>query len=193
MSIWTVLSAASSALSAVQALRQGQAQSAMYESQGEMALANAERQAVNAELQANEVLRNLQRTNAAAIARGFAGGVPGFSGSAKLVQEVNEQYAGRDFKNLQVAAKEKRSFGQIQSMMFQEAADAAVSSSVFDALSTAASGVMTAYKFQTGGVPGQNTTSAVSGFEGYQSQVGMNLMQGPDFTPIKNFGGYGGY
>jgi hypothetical protein len=166
MSIWTALSAASSALSAVQALRQGQSQSAMYELQGEMALANAEREAVNAELQANEVLKNLQRTNAAAIARGFAGGVSGFSGSAKLIQEVNEKFAGRDFKNLQVAAKEKRSFGQIQSMMFQEAADAAVESSVFDALSTAASGVMTAYKFQTGGAP-----EAVSGYQGYANQV----------------------
>ena len=168
MSIWTAISIASGGLQAVQALRQGQAQSAMYELQGEMALANAERQAVNAELQANEVLRNLRRTNAAAIARGFAGGVSGFSGSSKLIQEVNEQYAGRDFKNLQVAAKEKRSFGQIQNMMFQEAADAAVESSVFDALSTVATTALTAYQLSPGGAP---TSEAVSGYQGYANQV----------------------
>lgn len=191
MSIWTAISAASTALSAVQALRQGQYQGGMYELQGEMALAKAERDAVNAELQANEVLRNLRRTNAAAIARGFAGGVSGFSGSAKLIQDVNEQYAGRDFKNLQVAAKEKRSFGQIQNMMFQEAADAAVESSIFDALTTVASGAITAYKLESGGIfGGSPTPDAVPGFSGYSSQVGMDLMQGPDFTPIKGFGGY---
>lgn len=165
----TVVSAASSAMGAVQALRQGQYQSAMYELQGEMALAKYERDAVNAELQANEVLRKLRQTNAAAIARGFAGGVSGFSGSAKLVQEVNERYAGRDFKNLQVAAKEKRSFGQIQNMMFQEAADAAVESSMFDALTKVASAAITTSKLMPGGAP--DTSSAVSGFEGYADQV----------------------
>ena len=165
--IMMAVSAVSSAAGALQALQQGKYQAAMYELQGEMALAKAQRDAVNAEIQANDVLRKLRQTNSAAIARGFAGGVSGFSGSAKLVQEVNEKFAGRDFKNLQIAAKEKRSFGEIQKMMFEEAADAAVSSSRFDAFTKLASAAATTYALMPGGAP----TTAVSGSQGYANQV----------------------
>ena len=165
--IMMAVSAASSAAGALQSLQQGRYQAAMYELQGEMALAKAQRDAVNAEIQANDVLRKLRQTNSAAIARGFAGGVSGFSGSAKLVQEVNEKFAGRDFKNLQIAAEEKRSFGEIQKMMFEEAADAAVSSSRFDAFTKLASAAATTYALMPGGAP----TTAVSGSQGYANQV----------------------
>ena len=165
--IMMAVSAVSSAAGALQALQQGKYQAAMYELQGEMALAKAQRDAVNAEIQANDVLRKLRQTNSAAIARGFAGGVSGFSGSAKLVQEVNEKFAGRDFKNLQIAAEEKRSFGEIQKMMFEEAADAAVSSSRFDAFTKLASAAATTYALMPGGAP----TTAVSGSQGYANQV----------------------
>ena len=166
--IMMAVSAVSSAAGALQALQQGKYQAAMYELQGEMALAKSQRDAVNAEIQANDVLRKLRQTNSAAIARGFAGGVSGFSGSAKLVQEVNEKFAGRDFKNLQIAAKEKRSFGEIQKMMFEEAADAAVSSSRFDAFTKLASAAATTYALMPGGAP---TSEAVSGYQGYANQV----------------------
>ena len=165
--IMMAVSAVSSAAGALQSLQQGRYQAAMYELQGEMALAKAQRDAVNAEIQANDVLRKLRQTNSAAIARGFAGGVSGFSGSAKLVQEVNEKFAGRDFKNLQIAAEEKRSFGEIQKMMFEEAADAAVSSSRFDAFTKLASAAATTYALMPGGAP----TTAVSGSQGYANQV----------------------
>ena len=165
--IMMAVSAVSSAAGALQSLQQGRYQAAMYELQGEMVLAKAQRDAVNAEIQANDVLRKPRQTNSAAIARGFAGGVSGFSGSAKLVQEVNEKFAGRDFKNLQIAAKEKRSFGEIQKMMFEEAADAAVSSSRFDAFTKLASPAATTYPLMPGGAP----TTAVSGSQGYANQV----------------------
>jgi hypothetical protein len=179
--IMMAVSAASQAMSAVQALQQGRAQAAMYELQGEMAQAKAQRDAVNAEIQANEVLRKLRSTNSAAIARGFAGGVSGFSGSAKLIQEVNEKYAGRDFKNLQIEAKEKRSFGDIQRMMFEEAADAAISSSRFDALTKVASAAITTAQLMPGGSPTPDTGSAVPGFENYQYQVGTDYTIGPKY------------
>lgn len=176
--IMTAVSAVSSAAGALQALQQGRYQAAMYELQGEMALAKAQRDAVNAEIQANDVLRKLRQTNAAAIARGFAGGVSGFSGSAKLVQEINEKFAGRDFKNLQIAAKEKRSFGEIQKLMFEEAADAAVSSSRFDAFTKIASAAASTYALMPGGAPVNG--GAVPGFENAKSQItAMNTYTGP--------------
>ena len=186
------IAAASQGISAIQALRQGQMQAAMYELQGEMAQAKAERDAVNAELQANDVLRKLRSTNAAAIARGFAGGVSGFSGSAKLVQEVNEKYAGRDFKNLQIAAKEKRAFGEIQRNMFEEAADFAVENSYFDALTKVASAAITYGQTMPGG--GGATNSAVPGYSNYSSQFNsLNSYTGPTsmfetsmFNPVGN-------
>ena len=175
--VMTGLSVLSTGLGAIQAYNQGQYQSAMYKLQGDMTLAKSERDAVNAEIQANEVLRKLRQTNAAAIARGFAGGVSGFDGSAKLVQDINEKFAGRDFKNLQVAAKEKRSFGQIQSMMFEEAADAAASSSIFDSLTKVATGAMTAYALMPGGgaVAAGGWDPATQSFKtGPQSNIGPN-------------------
>lgn len=174
------ISAGAQAFSALNALQQGRIASAQYELQGEMSLAKAERDAVNAEIQANNVLRKLRQTNAAAIARGFAGGIEGFSGSAKLIQDVNEKYAGKDFKNLQIAAKEKRSFGQIQKMMFEEAADAAVESSYFDALTKVTSAVVTYNKLIPGG-GATDTGSAVPGFENYQYQVGTDYSIGPSY------------
>ena len=176
--IMMAVSAASSAAGALQSLQQGRYQAAMYELQGEMALAKAQRDAVNAEIQANDVLRKLRQTNSAAIARGFAGGVSGFSGSAKLVQDVNEKFAGRDFKNLQIAAKEKRSFGEIQKMMFEEAADAAVSSSRFDAFTKLASAAATTYALMPGGAPG----ASVPGFEN----------AGKQFADMKTYAASGG-
>jgi len=197
--IMMAVSAVSSAAGALQSLQQGRYQAAMYELQGEMALAKAQRDAVNAEIQANDVLRKLRQTNSAAIARGFAGGVSGFSGSAKLVQEINEKFAGRDFKNLQIAAKEKRSFGEIQKLMFEEAADAAISSSRFDAFTKLASAAATTYALSSGGAPGVDEVSGV-GYEGYSNQVNQfgsnrtslyggnsalpNYNIGPNWTPI---------
>jgi len=190
--IMMAVSAASQAAGALQALQQGRYQAAMYELQGEMALAKSERDAVNAEIQANDVLRKLRQINSAAIARGFAGGVSGFSGSAKLVQDVNEKFAGRDFKNLQIAAKEKRSFGEIQKLMFEEAADAAVSSSKFDAFTKLASAAATTYALMPGGAPGGG--ASVPGFENAGSQINaMNTYTGSTsmfetsmFNPVGN-------
>jgi len=176
--VMTGLSVLSSGLGAIQSYQQGRYQAAMYELQGEMALAKSQRDAVNAEIQANDVLRKLRQINSAAIARGFAGGVSGFSGSAKLVQDINEKFAGRDFKNLQIAAKEKRSFGEIQKMMFEEAADAAQSSSMFDALTKTAMAAAGAYALMPGGGP--VPTEAVAGFENAGAQINaMNTYTGP--------------
>ena len=132
----SIASTASSVMGAFQQMSAGKAQAEQYKIQGLMAQAKGERDAVNAEIQGNTVLENLRRINSAAIASGFAGGVNAFSGSTKLMQTVNDIKAGEDFNMLQVSAKEKRSFGEIQNMLFQSAADEAISSSKFKALTT---------------------------------------------------------
>ena len=164
---FSAASAVSSVMGAFQSMQQGAAAESQYEIQAAQARAKAEREAVNAEIEGNNVLRKLRQTNAAAVARGFSGGVSGFSGSAKLIQEVNAKNAGRDFTNLQRTAAERRSYGEVQEMMFLEAADNAKSSSTFDAISGLAGAAFNAYAL----MPGGGTPSPVAGYEGYTSQV----------------------
>jgi hypothetical protein len=128
------ISAGSSILGAFGAIRQGKQQAAMYKLQGQQAQLKASRDQLQYEQQANQTMGRLLQTNAAAAARGFASGVSGFSGSAKLVQERNEFVAGKDIGVLQESGKAAKSFGDIQASMFREAADQAVTSSYFDAI-----------------------------------------------------------
>jgi hypothetical protein len=128
------LAIAAAGLSAVGSLRQGQQQASMYRLQAQQAQLKASRDALQYEQQANSVLDRLLQNNATAAAKGFAGGVSGFSGSAKLVQERSTKEAGEDFSVLQEGAKAAVSFGEVQSRMLNEAASDAISGSYFDAI-----------------------------------------------------------
>lgn len=125
---------ASSVLSAVGSIQQGKAQKEMYKIQASQAELKAKRDALQYEQQANQVLERLLANNATAAAKGFAGGVSGFSGSAKLVQERSERVAGRDVAIMQEGAKSAISFGEIQANMLRDAGEQAVRGSYFDAI-----------------------------------------------------------
>lgn len=125
---------ASSVLSAVGSIQQGKAQKEMYKLQASQTRLKASRDALQYEQQANQVFERLLANNATASAKGFAAGVQGFSGSAKLIQERNEKVAGRDIQIMQEGAKSAISFGEIQANMLREAGDQAVRGSYFDAL-----------------------------------------------------------
>jgi len=141
----------SAGLSAIGSIRQGQQQAQMYELQAQQAKLKGERDALQYEQQANSVLDRLLQTNAAAAAKGFAGGVSGFSGSAKLIQDVNAKRGGKDIGVLQEGAKTAQSFGDIQSMMLTEAADQAITSSYFDAFAAIGQGAFMYSQLGTGG------------------------------------------
>jgi hypothetical protein len=106
----------------------------MYRLQAQQATLKASRDALQYEQQANSVLDRVLQNNATAAAKGFAGGVSGFSGSAKLIQERSTQKAGKDLGVLQEGAKSAMSFGEIQSNMLNEAAKDAITGSYFDAI-----------------------------------------------------------
>lgn len=128
------IAAGSGVLSAVGTLQAGQQQKRMYDLQARQAQLKAQRDALQYEQQGNQVLERLLQNNASAAARGFAGGVSGFSGSAKLIQERSEKVAGRDVQIMQEGASSAQSFGEIQSNMLIEAGDQAVRGSYFDAI-----------------------------------------------------------
>lgn len=129
------IAAGTQVASAFQSLSAGRAQADTYRVQAKQAQLKASRDALQYEQQANMVYERLLQTNATAAARGFAGGVQGFSGSAKLIQERNEKVAGRDINILDTGAREAKSFGEVQSTLLKSAASEAVSGSYFDALS----------------------------------------------------------
>jgi hypothetical protein len=128
------IAAGASVMSAVGSIRQGKQQATMYRMQAQQAQLKASRDALQYEQQANSVLDRVLQNNATAAAKGFAGGVSGFSGSAKLIQERSTKVAGKDVGVLQEGAKSALSFGEIQSNMLNEAAKDAITGSYFDAI-----------------------------------------------------------
>lgn len=130
---WQIAAFALTAASAYQSIQQGKAQQTAYELQAAQTRLKAEREALQYEQAATETYRRLALTNANAAARGFSGGVQGFSGSAKLIQQVNETRAGRDINVIEQNKKFGLSFADIQSNIFKDAGEQAVRGSYFDA------------------------------------------------------------
>lgn len=125
--------AAAATASALQTIQAGKQQKDMYRLQAQQARLKASRDALQYEQQANMVFERLLQNNASAAARGFAGGIQGFSGSAKLIQSRNEKVAGRDINIMQESAKQSISFGEIQANILREAGENAASGAYFDA------------------------------------------------------------
>ena len=152
----------SSVLSAVGAIRQGQQQSEMYQLQAQQARLKASRDALQYEQQANGVMERLLQTNAVAAAKGFAGGVSGFSGSSKLIAETNLKRGGRDIGVLSENAKAAISYGDIQSQMLTEAADQAITGSYFNALGSLGTAAFAYSKLGLGEVAKTATPDVIS-------------------------------
>jgi hypothetical protein len=150
------IAAGAGVMSAVGSIRQGKQQATMYRMQAQQATLKASRDALQYEQQANSVLERVLQNNATAAAKGFAGGVSGFSGSAKLIQERSTKVAGKDVGVLQEGAKSALSFGEIQSNMLNEAAKDAITGSYFDAIGKLGTAAM-AYQSAR---PGTATTKA---------------------------------
>ena len=130
---WAIAGTVLAGASALGSIQQGKQQKSMYKLQAQQVDLKSRRDALGYEQQANLALERMLQNNATASARGFAGGVSGFSGSAKLVQERSEKLAGRDVQIMQEGARTALSFGEIQSMMLREAGDQAMKGAYFDA------------------------------------------------------------
>ena len=146
-------------MSARGSIQTGQIQATGYNWQAAQALLKSRREALQYEQQANQTLERLLQNNAAATARGFAGGVSGLSGSSKLIQERNELLAGRETQMLKEGATSALTFGAIEASMLQDAGEAAIQCSYFDAMSKIGSAAYTASQI----LPGDPTLKKVIG------------------------------
>ena len=121
------------AVSAYGSIKAGQDRNTMYQMQAKQAEVEADRRAVQYEIQANEVLRKVNSANAAVVARGFAGGVSGFEGSAALIQDINSTRGGKEFTFALSNSDMAKRGGLIQATLYEQAGKTAEQSGYFDA------------------------------------------------------------
>lgn len=157
------IAAGSQVVGAFQTLQAGRAQSEMYKLQAKQMELKGMRDRLQYEQQANMVFERVLMTNAAAAARGYAGGVQGLSGSAKLIQQRNEKVGGRDIAILQEGSRSAQSFADVESSMLRNAADQAITGSYFDAIGK----IGTAAYMYNQLAPGSAPSGTVSGGSGF--------------------------
>jgi hypothetical protein len=127
------------ALSAANAISAGNAKGRMLHLQGAQADLEGKQRALAEEQKANMVLARLNETNAAARARGSAGGIQAFEGSAALIQQVNTTRAGKEFDVSLANAAGAERMGQAQMAMYASAANQAEKQGYFQAAMSLAS------------------------------------------------------
>jgi hypothetical protein len=124
---------AATAVSAYGSVRQGQDKKKYYDQQAAMTRIETERAAIKYEFQANQILQRTNAANASVIARGFAGGVNAFEGSAGLIQAVNNTRGGKEFAFALSGAEGQRRNGLIQASLYEDAGATALRTGYFDA------------------------------------------------------------
>jgi len=148
---------AATAVSAYGSIKQGQDKKKYYDQQAAMTRIETERAAIKYEFQANQILQRTNAANAAVIARGFAGGVNAFDGSAGLVQAVNSTRGGKEFAFALSSAEGQRRNGLIQASLYEDAGATAERTGYFDAFGKIAGASMMASS--VGGKPSGGGTS----------------------------------
>jgi len=124
---------ATTALSAYGSIKQGQDKKKYYDQQAAMTRIETERAAIKYEFQANQILQRTNAANASVIARGYAGGVNAFEGSAGLIQAVNNTRGGKEFAFALSGAEGQRRNGLIQASLYEDAGATALRTGYFDA------------------------------------------------------------
>ena len=148
------------ALSAANAISSGNARGRQLHLQGAQANLEGQQRALAEEQKANMVLARLNETNAAARARGSAGGIQAFEGSAALIQQINTTRAGKEFDVSLANAAGAERMGQAQMAMYASAANQAEKQGYFSAaMSLASAGYQSS---QLGAAPAATPTYAGS-------------------------------
>jgi hypothetical protein len=120
-------------VSAYGSIKEGQDKKKYYDQQAAMTRIETERAAIKYEFQANQILQRTNSANAAVIARGFAGGVNAFDGSAGLIQAVNNTRGGKEFAFALSGAEGQRRNGLIQASLYEDAGATAERTGYFNA------------------------------------------------------------
>jgi hypothetical protein len=120
-------------VSAYGSIKEGQDKKNYYNQVAAQTRVETERKAIQYEFQANQILQRTNTANAAVIARGFAGGVNAFEGSAGLIQSVNNTRGGKEFAFALAGADSQRRNGLIQASLYETAGTTAEQTGYFNA------------------------------------------------------------
>ena len=120
-------------VSAFGSIQEGKAKNDYYKMQAAQTRVESERKAIQSQFKANQILQRINSANATVIARGFAGGVQGFDGSAGLIQAVNSTKGGKEFAFELGTADAVRRGGLIQATLYESAGKTAERAGYFDA------------------------------------------------------------
>jgi hypothetical protein len=142
---------ASTAVSAYGSIREGQDKKKYYNQMAQQTRVETERAAIKYEFQANQILQRTNAANAAVIARGFAGGVNAFEGSAGLIQSINNTRGGKEFAFALAGAEGQRRNGLIQASLYEDAGATAERTGYFNAAAKIGMAAVTASSL--GGAP----------------------------------------
>lgn len=123
---------ASSGLSMIQSIRQGQIMKSQYQIQAAQTLADMEIKRANAAMSAVERLRKLQQIQGSTLAKSYARGVSGLDGSALLAQIISDQEYGQDYKIDLFNLNNIMTTGNVNAAAYKTAGKEAVTSSVLD-------------------------------------------------------------
>ena len=140
-------------VSAFGSIQEGKAKNDYYKMQAAQTRVESERKAIQSQFKANQILQRINSANATVIARGFAGGVQGFDGSAGLIQAVNNTRGGKEFAFELGTADAVRRGGLIQATLYESAGKTAERAGYFDAAGKLA--MAGANYSKVGGAPNQ--------------------------------------
>jgi len=170
----TVISAAGSIKEGYQRQQAYQQQAAMARLQTESQSIEAERRAIQYEIQGNNILRKINQSTAAVSARAYAGGTMGFEGSAALVATQGEKQGAREFGYATEGAASTRrmglvsaKLGELQADQYVKAGDIAAESGWFSAAGKLGSAYMMQSKI---GGPQQKPAEVVDKSREYTGQ-----------------------
>jgi heme oxygenase len=124
---------ASNVLSGIQSIRQGNIMKNQYELQALQTLTEMERQQYNATVEGAARLDKLQRIQSANLAKNYARGVGGLSGSALLNQIISDQEYGKDYKMELYNIANIGSTGKVNADIYKASAKAAPIDAALDA------------------------------------------------------------
>jgi hypothetical protein len=124
---------ASNVLSGIQSIRQGSIMKNQYELQALQTLTEMERQQYNATVEGAARLDKLQRIQSANLAKNYARGVGGLSGSALLNQIISDQEYGKDYKMELYNIANIGSTGKVNADIYKASAKAAPIDAALDA------------------------------------------------------------
>jgi hypothetical protein len=146
--------------SAYGSIQEGKAKNDYYKMQAAQTRVESERKAIQSQFKANQILQRINSANASVIARGFAGGVQGFDGSAAVVQAINNTRGGKEFAFELGTADAVRRGGLIQATLYESAGKTAEKAGYFDAAGKLAMAATSASKM--GGPPTQAPVTDLS-------------------------------